>query len=299
MDATGRDERPGLALTALLAIVLITAAWWALALWPAAAEPEWLARTRAACFGSERGGLPAPSGWILLIGEPLGMLGMLVAIGGRALRRDVEWLAASRGRRVVAITLAAAGILGTGALGVRVARAWEGGRVAYAPDRAALRADETPAPDIPLVDQHGQQLSLASWRGRPAIITFAFGHCATVCPLIVSDLHAARRRAGRSDIALLVVTLDPWRDTPERLGSLAEHWSLGANDRVLSGAVDQVEAVLDSLGIARRRNQTTGDVDHATTIFVLGSDGRIAWRGDGGIGGIDELLASRRGLTLR
>ena len=32
MEAVGHDERPGLALTALVAILAITAAWWALAL---------------------------------------------------------------------------------------------------------------------------------------------------------------------------------------------------------------------------------------------------------------------------
>jgi protein SCO1/2 len=293
MASAGRDERPGLALTALVAILVITAAWWALALWPATAEPEWLTRTRAACFGSERGGLPATSGWILLIGEPIGMLGMLLAIGGRALRRDVAWLAESRWRRATALSLAVAAAMATVVLGVRVARAWEGGRAAYGPDLSSLRRVEVKTPNIRLVDQHGRRVSLAEWRGRAAIVTFAFGHCATVCPTVVSDLRAARRRASRSDVAIVVVTLDPWRDTPERLTSLAKHWSLGANDRILSGTVEDVEAVLDSLGIARRRNETTGDVDHATTVFVLGSEGRIRWRGDGGIGGVEGLLASR------
>ena len=292
-DPAGRDERPGLALAALVAILVITAAWWALALWPATAEPEWLTRTRAACFGSERGGLPATSGWILLIGEPLGMLGMLLAIGGRALRRDIAWLAESRSRRVAALTLATAAAVATVVLGVRVARAWEGGRATYAPDLSKLRRVELEAPALRLVDQHGRAVSLAEWRGRPAVVTFAFGHCATVCPVVVNDLRAARRRANRSDVAIVIVTLDPWRDTPERLATLAQHWSLGANDRVLSGSVEEVEAVLDGLGIARRRNETTGDVDHATTVFVLGSDGRIRWRGDGGIGGVEGLLASR------
>ena len=291
-DPAGREERPGLALTALVAILAITAAWWALALWPAAAEPEWLARTRAACFGSERGGLPATSGWILLIGEPIGMLGMLIAIGGRALRRDFAWLAASRWRRTTALAVGMAAAVATVTLGVRVARAWEGGRVEYGPDLSRLRSVELESPRMPLVDQHGRRLVLADWRGRPAIVTFAFGHCATVCPLIVEDLRAARRRTGRADVALLIVTLDPWRDTPNRLATLARHWSLGPNDRALSGPVEDVEAVLDALGVARRRNETTGDVDHATTVLVLRPDGRIAWRADGGIGGVETLLAA-------
>ena len=66
---------------ALLLVLVITAAWWALALWPTgAAEPESLLRTRAACFGSTARGLPDARDWVLLIGEPLGMPGVLVVV---------------------------------------------------------------------------------------------------------------------------------------------------------------------------------------------------------------------------
>jgi cytochrome oxidase Cu insertion factor (SCO1/SenC/PrrC family) len=76
------------------------------------------------------------------------------------------------------------------------------------------------------------------------------------------------------------------------LRTIARHSSLGPNDRLLSGPVENVEAVLDALGIAHRRNEVTGDLDHATTVFVLESSGRIAWRGDGGIRGVEILLAA-------
>ena len=47
------ERREAVALGGLAAIVLISAAWWALALWPAGdLPPEWLARTRAVCFGT-------------------------------------------------------------------------------------------------------------------------------------------------------------------------------------------------------------------------------------------------------
>ena len=223
------------------------------------------------------------------------MLGMLVAIGSRALRRDIAWLTASRWRRVTALAVSGVAVAATLVLGVRVAHAWEGGRAGYGPDLSVLRPVDLPAPDVRLVDQSGRGLSLAEWRGGPAIVTVAFGHCATVCPVVVTELRAARRRTGRRDVSLIIVTLDPWRDTPDRLATLATHWSLDPHDRVLSGTVADVEAVLDSLRVARRRNETTGDVDHATTLFVLGTDGRLAWRGDGGVGGVEGFLAASAG----
>ena len=290
--ARPRTGRPGGALIALAVILAITAAWWALALWPAgAAEPEWLTRTRAACFGSARGGLPDAGGWILLLGEPAGMVGVLVAVWGASLRRDLRWLGAHRVRRVIASAVVVVAAVATGALAVRVQRAWSQGRIADAALTGMPRRVDRELPSLSLVDQHGARTWLADLRGRPVLVTFAFGHCADICPLVVSDLHAARRLARRPDVPLVVITLDPWRDTPERLSALAGHWRLERSDRVLSGSVDEVQAALDALGIARKRNETTGDVDHATTVLILDALGRIAWRVDGGSGGVADVLA--------
>ncbi len=284
-------ERPGGALIALAAIVAITAAWWALALWPAGAvEPEWLTRTRAACFGSTPGGLPDAGGWILLIGEPLGMLGLLGVVWGRSLRRDLHWIGERRARRFSATSLAVLALLAAGTLGVRVTRVWAAAR---APARVVgvtpQRVDRA-APPVSLVDQQGLRTSLADFRGQTVLLTFAYGHCSTVCPLIVDELHAARRAANRRDVPLVIITLDPWRDTPERLPVLAEHWMLGPGDRVLSGSVADVQNALDLLGVARRRNETTGEIDHGTAVMVLDEGGRVAWRLDGGSSGISSLL---------
>jgi cytochrome oxidase Cu insertion factor (SCO1/SenC/PrrC family) len=289
-----RAGRPGLALLTLLAIVAITAAWWALALWPVGAtEPEWLARTRAACFGASPGGLPDAGGWILLIGEPLGMVGVFLAIWRQSLAEDLRRLRADPVWRIVAGNLTVAAIVAFGLLGARVARGYGVGRSVTTRDAGVLTRLDAAAPSVTLVDQHGRRVSLGDFRDRPALLTVAFGHCTTVCPTIVGDLMAARRSAGRTDVRLLVLTIDPWRDTPDRLPTLTEHWGLAPDDRVLSGSVGEVTAALDALGIARTRDETNGTVDHPATVMFLDTRGRIAWRLDGWWGGVGALLARR------
>jgi cytochrome oxidase Cu insertion factor (SCO1/SenC/PrrC family) len=284
-------ERTSLALIALLSILAITAAWWALAFWPAgAAEPEWLSRTRAACFGSAPGGLPDGGGWVLLIGEPIGMLGVLAAVWGRTLRRDIERVRAVRRWRLVAAGVAAATLVGAASLGVLVEQAWARGHQTFLRGPGIpIQLDLSP-PATTLVDQHGARVSLADLGGQPALLTVAFGHCTTVCPTVVHDLLRARQTAGRADVQLVVLTLDPWRDTPDRLPSLAAHWTLGTDDRVLSGSVADVEHVLDALGVGRRRNETTGDIEHGSTVMLVNSRGRVEWRIDGGWDRVGELL---------
>jgi hypothetical protein len=92
-------------------------------------------------------------------------------------------------------------------------------------------------------------------------------------------------------VPLIVVTVDPWRDVPSRLPSIAAGWGLAPGDRVLSGSIEDVNAVLDAWGIARRRDAATGDVAHARTAVVIEKGGRAAVRLDGEMESLARLLA--------
>ena len=47
------------------------------------------------------------------------------------------------------------------------------------------------------------------FRGRPVLVTFAYAHCDTICPLVVGDVLAAQRQLTDRSPAVVVVTLDP------------------------------------------------------------------------------------------
>jgi cytochrome oxidase Cu insertion factor (SCO1/SenC/PrrC family) len=288
-----RAGRPGGASLTLLLILTITAAWWALALWPAGAvEPAWLARTRAACFGSAPGGFPDTGGWLLLIGEPIGMLGVLLLVWGGALRDDLRRMRADPQWRFVLGGLGAVTLVGLAAFGQRVAFAAGVGSARASVGPGTPTAVDIDASAFVLTDQHGRRISVAAFQGQPVLLTFAFGHCTTVCPTIVRDVSAARALVNRPEVPLLVISLDPWRDPPTRLSSLASAWRLAPQDRVLSGSVEEVERTLSALGVVRRRDATTGDIDHIGTVMVLNNAGHVVWRLDGGWSRVRELLAA-------
>jgi len=125
-------------------------------------------------------------------------------------------------------------------------------------------------------------------------VTFAFGHCETVCPVVVRHARAAQEnaRVRNPELSprLVVVTLDPWRDTPSRLPHLAKHWELGADSFVLSGEVEDVNAALDRWQIPRKRDESNGDVAHPPIVFVVDAEGRIAFGATAGAETISELL---------
>ncbi|GMV05802.1 MAG: hypothetical protein AMXMBFR53_20790 [Gemmatimonadota bacterium] len=271
-------------LGALAFLLLTTAAWWALALWPMPGDaPSWVVRARDVCFNTTETGLPHASGWVLLLGEPLGMLALLLTGWGRETREALGRLLSSVPGRAAALGVAGLAALGLGAAATRVAAAAvavpiPGLAVADAApetyprlDRAWVRADG-------LVDQRGAAFSLASLGGRPALVTFAYAHCTTVCPLLVrAALDARGEVAAQVDLAVVALTLDPWRDTPARLPDMARTWGLGEGDFVLGGDVAAVEAALDAWGVPRDRDERTGELAHPALTFLVEGDGTVAY----------------------
>lgn len=284
------------AVTALGAIVVITASWWALALWPVgSAAPEWLLRTREVCFGSTADRLPNAGGWVLLVGQPAGMIALLAGVWGADLREGMA-LATARVAGQLAVGVVSA--LLVAGLGSVVARVRTAGLEPFPTSPGEIAAAQLTrvndvAPPLALTDQTGREVTLESSRGRPVLVAFAFAHCQTVCPLIVADVLEARRRLGSDPPSVLIVTLDPWRDTPSRLASIAKQWGLDGDAHVLSGAPEEVERTLNGWRVPRVRNEKTGDISHPSIVYVIGGDGRIAYVVSGNA---DAIVAAVRAL---
>ncbi|HEY0017656.1 MAG TPA: SCO family protein [Longimicrobium sp.] len=83
--------------------------------------------------------------------------------------------------------------------------------------------EAAPAADFALTDHDGRAVSLRSYRGAPVLLFFGYTHCPDVCPLTLDRLTRALRSAGdvAKDVRILLVTLDPARDTPAALKTYA------------------------------------------------------------------------------
>jgi protein SCO1/2 len=284
MSATltaGPPARTGARLLLLWAVAVLV--WWGFAFFPAPpGDDSWLAAAQAACFGSLPGGLPAAHGWIMLTLAPLMLLATLLAAFRGELRGSLPDLRRSRGWRATALALAGLGAVEVGFAAVRVERAARVAATSFAPAiREPLPADyprtADPVPAFTLLDQHGRAFTDAMLPGRPVVMSFVFAHCRTVCPALLRTMGSASRELGPG-AGMVLVTLDPWRDTPASLASVAAGWPLPADSRFLTGEPDAVCRLLDGLGVARERDLRNGDVTHVPLVMVLDAQGRVAHR---------------------
>jgi protein SCO1/2 len=149
-----------------------------------------------------------------------------------------------RSRRFILWSLAAALVLSATAATAIVISA--GAR----PQISGTQLDQ-PVPDLALIDQHGRQVSLASLRGKVVVIYPFLTACHEVCPMTTGafiQMSDAIRRAGLGDrVALLEVSVDPGRDTPQRLAAYAD--LVSADWTMLTGSANQLRRFWAFFGV--------------------------------------------------
>jgi protein SCO1 len=131
---------------------------------------------------------------------------------------------------------------------------------------------------LPLQAHQGQAASLDLYRGQPVLVSVFYTHCGYVCPLLLHSLN--RLDAGldpdvRERVRVLVVSIDPERDTLEALAATAARY--GVDDRRWTPArmsASDVRKLAAALNIQYRR-LPDGEFNHATIITLLDGDGRI------------------------
>lgn len=156
------------------------------------------------------------------------------------------------------------------------------------PAEAAPAAD-LELKDLPLLDQDGRQVRLVSdvIGDRIVVMDFVYTTCTTVCPVLTALLLQVQERLGDrlgNEVLLVSMTVDPTRDTPERLKTYASDRGAGPGWLWLTGAKPTVESVLDGLGA-----YSPDFENHAAMVLV--GDGRSGqWSRFFGFPSTDRIL---------
>jgi protein SCO1 len=147
---------------------------------------------------------------------------------------------------------------------------------------AANKADCLP--NLTLLDQNGRSINLSSLKGEFVLINFIYTTCSGTCPMLTSKMSMVEKKLAPQlgkKVRLVSVTLDPEHDNSAALLKYAnEHGANGADWIFLTGTPAQVDQYLAIFTIKRAR-AADGSIDHVTTSFLLGPDGRQIRQYDG------------------
>ena len=125
----------------------------------------------------------------------------------------------------------------------------------------------------------GRVFDLAQERGNVVLVFFGYTHCPDICPLTLSDFVGVKRRLGprAEHVRFVFVTVDPGRDSPERVMAYARQFDAAFIG--LSGdstALAMVERSFHVASWVTRDSAGNVLVAHSASVFVVGRDGRLA-----------------------
>jgi protein SCO1 len=130
-----------------------------------------------------------------------------------------------------------------------------------------------------LTDHRGQQRSLADFRGKVVVIFFGYTSCPDICPTALARLAEVMKTLGPAAgaVQVLFVTLDPERDSGERLDAFVPWFHpsfLG-----LRGDPVQIKAVADEFRVFSARKEVGSELgyvlDHSSGAYVFDPAGRL------------------------
>lgn len=132
-----------------------------------------------------------------------------------------------------------------------------------------------------LVDHAGKRFDAGRLQGKWTFLVFGFTHCPDVCPMSLSLLAQVQKRLGeeREDrgAQFVFVSVDPERDTPERLAQYVT--SFGEQFVAVTGEQAEIRNVIEQLGAFAQPREPRSDfslIDHTALIYLFDPDGRLA-----------------------
>ena len=136
-----------------------------------------------------------------------------------------------------------------------------------------------PVRDWTYTDQLGRAFSNADLRGKVHVVDFFFTSCPTICPKVKAQMLRLEEAFGdHPDFALISFTVDPKRDTPERMKEYAA--ALGIEDmdrwRYIHGDKYEIyDLDVEYLSIAKEDPNMPGGFDHTGYIVLVDRDGYV------------------------
>ena len=134
---------------------------------------------------------------------------------------------------------------------------------------------------LKLTDQSGRTSDWRTRRGEPQLVSMFYTSCQYICPLIIDSGKAVEKNltpAQQQRLGILLISMDPTRDTPTALLKIADQRRLDtARWTLASPPAEDVRKVAGVLGI-RYRLLADGEFNHTSALVLLDGDGRILAR---------------------
>jgi len=131
--------------------------------------------------------------------------------------------------------------------------------------------------DFTLQAANGESFRLSDQEGKIVLLFFGYTNCADVCPTTLSTLKQVYQRLGENaqNVKFVMITVDPERDTPEKVAAYVTQFN--SEFIGLSGSLADLEPIWKRLGIfVEKKNSDNVEgylVSHTASVYVIDRSG--------------------------
>ena len=152
-------------------------------------------------------------------------------------------------------------------------------------DQASFKGSDISGGDIgqgwSLTDHHGNPASGERFKGKVALVFFGFTQCPDICPASLSEVHNALAALGpqSADVQVLMISVDPQRDTPavmkDYLGTFSD--GLPVEFLGLTGTEQEIRQAAIAFRAYYAKVPTPDGsytMDHSASYYLIDKDGK-------------------------
>ena len=143
-------------------------------------------------------------------------------------------------------------------------------------DSRILTEDLAIAPDFTLIDQFNGEFTLSQKKGDVVLLFFGYTLCPDICPTTLVKLNnVVTRRELEGKVDVILITVDPGTDTPERLYDYISRFN--SSFIGLTGESDELKRIQADYGVysASTHEHEDAQVDHSSYIYLINREGYL------------------------
>lgn len=191
------------------------------------------------------------------------------AASGRALNWVLAALVALVIAGGIALLLSGKGSSGTHKVAQTAGTSPFAGSVASPPEQE---------PPLRLRNYKGENVNIASYKGKAVLVTFIYTHCPDVCPLIASNFRVAQALLGSqsSKAQIIAVSVDSRGDTPKTVASFLAAHRMTGRMQYLIGSSKELARVWKAWGVGSERDTHSPQlVEHTGLVYGISASGKV------------------------
>ncbi|HLA29488.1 MAG TPA: SCO family protein [Pseudomonas sp.] len=132
-------------------------------------------------------------------------------------------------------------------------------------------------PELSLTNQDGQAVAVDQLKEQWSLLFFGYTFCPDICPTTLAQLRQLQGQLPaetRANLRMILVSVDPNRDTPEQLKKYLDYFDAGFIG--LTGEQANIQKLANAVSIPYIPADTSQEnytVDHSGNLVLIGPDG--------------------------